>query len=184
MQKNLFIQYGIEFSISFLNKKVMKRLVILTGILFFVSTAFSQDTSINPADSSNNSPAFRTESKVNQFYNRNRTGSSSPQNDTYQKNNYGAGSVTTDPTKVSGVKTAPVTVPAETPETPIYNDTRLGSSSPLYNTYEKNNYGAGAVTTNPNKSGSGSPFTENTTNSTYPAVDSTHSTIDSNHRNF
>jgi len=37
----------------------------------------------------------------------------------------------------------------------IYRDTRLGSSSPLYNTYEKNNYGAGAVTTNPNKNGGG-----------------------------
>ena len=32
---------------------------------------------------------------------------------------------------------------------PIYRDTRLGSSSPLYNTYEKNDYGAGAVTTSP-----------------------------------
>lgn len=34
----------------------------------------------------------------------------------------------------------------------IYRDTRLGSSSPLYNTYKKNNFGAGAITTNPNKS--------------------------------
>jgi len=32
-----------------------------------------------------------------------------------------------------------------------YRDTRLGSSSPLYNTYEKNDDGAGAITTNPNK---------------------------------
>lgn len=163
----------------------MKRLVILTGILFFVSTAFSQDTSINPADSSNNSNAFRTENKVNQFYNRNRLGSSAPQYDTYQKNNYGAGSVTTDPTKGSGGGLAPTTIPAEAPKTTLYSDVRLGSSSPLYNTYEKNNYGAGAVTTNPNKSGGGSPVTENTIpNSTYPPVDSTHSTIDSTHQNF
>lgn len=34
-----------------------------------------------------------------------------------------------------------------------YRDTRLGSSSPLYNTYKKNDNGAGAVTTNPNKGG-------------------------------
>lgn len=34
---------------------------------------------------------------------------------------------------------------------PMYRDTRLGSSSPLYNTYKKNDYGAGAITTNPNK---------------------------------
>ena len=32
-----------------------------------------------------------------------------------------------------------------------YHDTRLGSSSPMYNTYRKNDYGAGAVTNNPNK---------------------------------
>lgn len=37
------------------------------------------------------------------------------------------------------------------PASPIYRDTRLGSSSPLYNTYEKNNNGAGSITTNPNK---------------------------------
>jgi len=33
----------------------------------------------------------------------------------------------------------------------IYIDTRLGSSSKMYDTYEKNDYGAGAITTNPNK---------------------------------
>ena len=33
----------------------------------------------------------------------------------------------------------------------MYRDTRLGSSSPQYNTYKKNKFGAGAVTTNPNK---------------------------------
>lgn len=38
----------------------------------------------------------------------------------------------------------------------IYRDTRLGSSSPMYNTYKKNDKGAGAITTNPNKGGSGS----------------------------
>lgn len=37
------------------------------------------------------------------------------------------------------------------PPSPIYRDTRLGSSSPLYNTYEKNDNGAGSITTNPNK---------------------------------
>ncbi len=34
---------------------------------------------------------------------------------------------------------------------PIYRDTRLGSSSKMYDTYKKNDYGAGAITTNPNK---------------------------------
>ena len=32
---------------------------------------------------------------------------------------------------------------------PIYRDTRLGSSTKKYNTYKKNDNGAGAVTTSP-----------------------------------
>lgn len=32
---------------------------------------------------------------------------------------------------------------------PIYRDTRLGSSSKKYNTYKKNDNGAGSVTTSP-----------------------------------
>ena len=47
------------------------------------------------------------------------------------------------------------------PASPIneatYHDTRLGSSSPMYNTYRKNDYGAGSITNNPNKSGGESP---------------------------
>lgn len=39
----------------------------------------------------------------------------------------------------------------EPPSQSTYYDTRLGSSSPLYDTYEKNDYGAGAITTNPDK---------------------------------
>ncbi|MEO8412954.1 MAG: hypothetical protein ABI472_04815 [Ginsengibacter sp.] len=46
--------------------------------------------------------------------------------------------------------------PQETIETqprkqPMYRDTRLGGSSQMYNSYKKNDYGAGAITTNPNK---------------------------------
>lgn len=33
----------------------------------------------------------------------------------------------------------------------VYRPTRLGSSSPLYDTYKRNDEGAGSVTTNPNK---------------------------------
>ncbi len=40
----------------------------------------------------------------------------------------------------------PQTIPAKKK---MYRDTRLGSSSKLYNTYKKNKYGAGAVTTSP-----------------------------------
>ncbi len=33
----------------------------------------------------------------------------------------------------------------------MYRDTRLGSSEKKYNTYKKNDYGAGAITTHPKK---------------------------------
>lgn len=47
--------------------------------------------------------------------------------------------------QVQPVVAAPKPVPSK-PATP-YNRERLGSSSPLYNTWEKNNNGAGSVTT-------------------------------------
>ena len=40
-------------------------------------------------------------------------------------------------------------VPARSAQKGIYNDNRLGSSTEQYNTYEKNDNGAGAVTTRP-----------------------------------
>lgn len=86
-----------------------------------------------------------------------RLGSSEPQYDTYKKNDYGAGAVTTNTNKIGGGVIVNQNN-AETNEskpainssgnTPIYRN-RLGSSSPLYNTYEKNDYGAGSVTTSP-----------------------------------
>ncbi len=48
---------------------------------------------------------------------------------------------------VTQIQEQPAPVAKQQPHT--YNDTRLGSSSPQYNTYEKNNYGAGSVTTSP-----------------------------------
>lgn len=45
----------------------------------------------------------------------------------------------------------------------IYRDTRLGSSSPLYDTYQKNNSGAGSITTNPNKGGVDGSYTPSPT---------------------
>jgi hypothetical protein len=36
-------------------------------------------------------------------------------------------------------------------KTSLYGTSRLGSSSPRYNTYKKNDYGAGAITTDPHK---------------------------------
>lgn len=57
------------------------------------------------------------------------------------------------------------------PSKKMYRPTRLGSSSPKYDTYEKNKRGAGAVTTNPNKTGSGTV--------TPPVVDSSDIRMDS-----
>ena len=74
--------------------------------------------------------------------------------------------VTSTPVEPSGTKlnssnsvSAPATVTVTTPvpktvsqpkapPAPPYMDTRLGSSSPQYDTWEKNNNGAGSVTTN------------------------------------
>ncbi|MGN6296314.1 MAG: hypothetical protein ACTHM7_05995 [Ginsengibacter sp.] len=56
----------------------------------------------------------------------------------------------TAPPSVTVTAPAPkvISKPKAPPEPP-YLDTRLGSSSPQYNTWEKNNNGAGSVTTNP-----------------------------------
>ncbi len=49
---------------------------------------------------------------------------------------------------VSRTRNKPIAMPAKKP---MYRDTRLGSSSKKYNTYKKNDNGAGAVTNNPDK---------------------------------
>ncbi len=61
------------------------------------------------------------------------------------------------PTPVANITPATTTVVTKAPEQSavsqpkphIYMDTRLGSSTKQYDTYEKNNYGAGSVTTSP-----------------------------------
>ncbi len=133
---------------------------------FFISTCgFSQDTSQNQRLTQDRTyePA-RQAPLPNEYatpqphiYRDARLGSSSPLYNTYKKNDYGAGAITTNPNKGSG-STVTETYPIQdsSQKSPIYRDTRLGSSSPLYNTYQKNDYGAGAITTNPNKGGGGS----------------------------
>lgn len=62
----------------------------------------------------------------------------------------------------------------------MYRPTRLGSSSPKYDTYQKNKRGAGAVTTNPNKgSGSYQPIAIDSTRSGMNTTDSSHVASDS-----
>ena len=59
------------------------------------------------------------------------------------------------PAPPSIIKAAPTTVTAPErkvnsgPAPSLYRDTRLGSSTPQYDTWEKNNNGAGSVTTSP-----------------------------------
>lgn len=98
----------------------MKSIYILTVLIFLISsTGFSQDTTKYKQDTA--------QYKVLQRVNVNKKNRDSV------KKNY----------KIQLKKQPPV----------IYRDTRLGSSSPLYDTYKKNDYGAGAVTTNPHKGG-------------------------------
>lgn len=94
------------------------------------------------------------------FYRDTRLGSSSPDYNTYRTNDDGAGAVTTSPKNgsapLSSASLGTLTSTSRQPATkPFYRDTRLGSSSPDYNTYRTNDNGAGAVTTNPNKGGGG-----------------------------
>ena len=63
--------------------------------------------------------------------------------------------VATDTIAISKPVNVTITAPVQkkiqpvTPVSPPYNDNRLGSSTPAYDTWEKNNNGAGSVTTSP-----------------------------------
>jgi hypothetical protein len=149
-----------------------KLVMLIPGILISIS-GFSQDST--QSSSSKNKVIFKNEPRVHStiipaqkssvsdqhIYRDTRLGSSSPLYDTYEKNDRGAGAVTTNPHKSGSdfnsqnINLAPGNTGNTTPE--IHRDTRMGSSSPLYDTYKKNDYGAGAVTTNPNKQGDSSP---------------------------
>jgi hypothetical protein len=120
------------------NRHIMKR---KTAFIFFAAIlsstlAFSQDTSENQKLSENKSiqtPPSNTQ--VNPV-----------ENHTYYNNNS---------TEYNSVNSQYKNIPQYDNSIHAYRDTRLGSSSPLYNTYEKNDNGAGAITTNPNKGGGG-----------------------------
>ncbi len=142
-----------------------KTIAIFISGFFISNYVFSQDTSQNqklsqdrtyePAQSAPLPNEYSTPQP--HIYRDTRLGSSSPQYNTYKKNDYGAGAITTNPDKGSGSAPSEIYPTTDSSQrSHFYRDTRLGSSSPLYNTYRKNDYGAGAVTTNPNKSGGGS----------------------------
>ena len=97
----------------------MKTNFLLTFAFVCISfIAFGQDSSFHKSD---NKVTFKNQT---QFH-----GIATPAQKKYQPNS----------SQVSAKKTS------------IYGTTRLGSSSPRYNTYKKNDYGAGAITTDPHK---------------------------------
>lgn len=107
------------------------------------------------------------------MYRPTRLGSSSPQYNTYIQNHYGAGGVTTNPHKWGSSAPAyqqsnaysqlpnagkrPPKYNSQKLTPKMYRPTRLGSSSPKYDTYIENSYGAGSVTTSPKHGGSPPP---------------------------
>jgi uncharacterized protein (DUF2461 family) len=130
---------------------------IFTLALILSTPVTAQDTtSQRPALNDETYPINTTRNNHNsphQIYRDTRLGSSSANYNTYEKNDNGAGAITTDPHKAAGSSSFPgMQADSSVEHAPkIYRDTRLGSSSALYNTYQKNDYGAGAVTTNPHK---------------------------------
>jgi hypothetical protein len=151
-----------------INIHIMKtKLVLLIPCILISCAAFSQDSTFSyqyknkiiPKKKQQVYPAITSGSKVNadasHFYSDTRLGSSSPLYNSYQKNDYGAGAITNDYHKGQNGQIYGNNLPEinSTSNTTIYRDTRLGSSSPMYNSYQKNDFGAGAITTNPNKSG-------------------------------
>ncbi len=157
--------------------KITVFVVIIFLTLFATSRALSQDTSQNQQLTQEHTYPIKSNHRNYQnvtkyhIYRDTRLGGSSPYYNTYQKNDYGAGAITTDPHKAAGISQYPGDhFDSSNLTSKIYRDTRLGGSSPYYNTYKKNDYGAGAITTNPNKgngSGSSTPYV------VYPAPDST-----------
>lgn len=159
-----------------MNSRIIAPFFIMACTTLFVSSAFSQDTSQNqkiteeehtyPIKSNNHKSPTKQ-----QIYRDTRLGGSSPYFNTYEKNDYGAGAITTDPNKANGIAKYPdVYFDSSNLTSKIYRDTRLGGSSPGHKTYKTNDYGAGAITTNPNK---GNSSGSSTPDDVYPAPDST-----------
>ncbi len=141
-----------------------KKIFIFSLALLMCSQVFAQDTATKK--SMLNDQTYLTNNAIpesntinnyhpseHQIYRDTRLGSSSRNYNTYEKNAYGAGAITTNPHKSGGISFFPEAQPDSNTfhEPKIYRDTRLGSSSAPYNTYQKNDDGAGAVTTNPRK---------------------------------
>ena len=144
----------------------MKLKISLFILLFGISSAdFAQDTSANqkisqdqtyPMSTRQNNNQNNTNKTQNHIYRDTRLGGSSPHHRTYKSNDYGAGAITTNPHKANGKADFPGDhFDSSNLKSKVYRDTRLGGSSPHHRTYKSNDYGAGAITTDPHK-GNGS----------------------------
>lgn len=166
-----------------------KNISIFISCLFLSGVGFAQDSTRSESHTT-----YKTDPQVKSVvipakkyhtdgsavhYRPTRLGSSSPVYNTYEKNDFGAGAVTTNPNKSGSAASTinPEVPPNNSSNSGIRRDTRLGSSSPLYDSYKKNDYGAGAITTNPNKTGGGANVIIN------PAQDTMHVHSDTT-RNF
>lgn len=153
--------YGTFYEPVIKNNFTMKLKIFSNFIIFLLigSSAFGQDTSAN--QSLSNDQTYPVSTPIKNYnvpqkahiYRDTRLGSSSPYYNTYEKNDNGAGAVTTNPNKSGGISQYPndFSNSSSNVSNQSYMDTRLGSSSPVDSTYGTNNNGAGAVTTNPQK---------------------------------
>lgn len=149
-----------------------------------VSPAFSQDTSQNQKLTEEHNQKLTEEhtypirptkrkygiSGTPHIYRDTRLGGSSPYFNTYQKNDYGAGAITTDPNKGMGVTKYPQDqLDSSNMGNKMHSEPRLGGSSLGHRSYQSNDYGAGAIKTNPHKHNN---IGRSSRNIVYPAQDS------------
>lgn len=174
--------YGTFYGL-FINKlismksKMSTYSFVIAFTILAISPAFSQDTSQNQKLTEEHTYPIRpNKRKYNisgkrHIYRDTRLGGSSPYFNTYQKNDYGAGAITTDPNKGMGMAHYPAgQFDSSNMSNKMHSETRLGGSSPGHRTYQSNDYGAGAITTNPHKDNSSGRSSRNIS---YPARDST-----------
>jgi len=158
--------YGTFYGL-FINKLISMKSkmstfsIVIAFTVLAISPAFSQDTSQNQKLTEEHTYPIRTNKrKYNisgrpHIYRDTRLGGSSPYFNTYQKNDYGAGAITTDPNKGMGVAHYRAgQFDSSIMGNQMHNETRLGGSSLGHRTYQSNDYGAGAITTNSHKGNS------------------------------
>lgn len=118
-----------------------KILFALILVVIFSTNGFAQATTAIPSSSDTTG--------ITQRRDLNNRGTYQSANGTKQSfDSTGASATTYTPGASSQAKTT-AHHPKKSTKKPMYRDTRLGSSEKQYNTYKKNDNGAGAITTSP-----------------------------------